>query len=253
MDFNTLDKRMRAFELSMDRTIPENTFLVARLDGHGFTRLTKQVWDLDKPFDIRFNNAMRHTVRHLMDCGFRIIYGYTQSDEISLLFHPLDTTFGHRERKLLSILSAEASVSFSSEAKHPGVFDCRLIPLPDSETVIDYFRWRMEDCLRNSLNSHCYWLMRKKGLSPSAAQDRILGISNNDKLNILETHNIIFEQLPIWQKYGVGGYYKNILREGHNPITGKSERYERRTLFLDESLPYGDKYSLLLADIIQTS
>ncbi len=24
----------------------------------------------------------------VMECGFRIVYGYTESDEISLLFHP---------------------------------------------------------------------------------------------------------------------------------------------------------------------
>ena len=251
MDFNTLDKRMRAFELAMDRNLPESTYLVARLDGHGFTRLTKQLWDLAKPFDIRFNNAMRHTVKHLMDCGFRTIYGYTQSDEISLLFHPLDTTFGHRERKLLSILSAEASVCFSSEAKHSGVFDCRLIPLPDEETVIDYFRWRMEDSVRNSLNSHCYWLMRKKDLTPSEANNKILGISKDEKLKLLETNNIIFDELPSWQKYGVGAYFKNIQKSGQNPITGETDVYERRTIFINDTIPYGDEYSTFLADIIQ--
>jgi tRNA(His) 5'-end guanylyltransferase len=26
------------------------------------------------------------TVEHLMECGFRVIYGYNESDEISLLF-----------------------------------------------------------------------------------------------------------------------------------------------------------------------
>jgi len=33
------------------------------------------------------------TVEHLMQCGFRVIYGYTQSDEISLLFHRDETAF----------------------------------------------------------------------------------------------------------------------------------------------------------------
>lgn len=28
------------------------------------------------------------TAEHLMNCGFRVVYGYKQSDEISLLFHP---------------------------------------------------------------------------------------------------------------------------------------------------------------------
>ena len=113
MDFDTLDRRMRGFEQSLDRTMLQGVYIVARLDGHGFTRLTKKEWDLERPFDIRFRNIMVETLRHLMDCGFRIIYGYTQSDEISLLFHLDDETFGRKERKLLSILASEASVAFS--------------------------------------------------------------------------------------------------------------------------------------------
>ena len=54
MDFDTLDKQMRRFEQSLDRTMLEGIYIVARLDGHGFTRLTKKEWDLEKPFDIRF-------------------------------------------------------------------------------------------------------------------------------------------------------------------------------------------------------
>lgn len=156
MDFDTLDRQMRGFERSLDRTMLEGIYIVARLDGHGFTRLTKRELDLEKPFDVRFRDVMIETLRHLMDCGFRIIYGYTQSDEISLLFHISDSTFGRKERKLISILAAEASVTFSEKIVHRAVFDCRLVPLPNADYVVDYFRWRQEDSHRNSLNSHCY-------------------------------------------------------------------------------------------------
>ena len=87
MDFDTLDLEMRSFEQSLDRCMLKGIYMVARLDGHGFTRLTKREWDLDKPFDIRFRDCMITTLRRLMDCGFRVIYAYSQSDEISLLFH----------------------------------------------------------------------------------------------------------------------------------------------------------------------
>ena len=42
MDFDTLDRQMRRFEQSLDRTMLEGIYVVARLDGHGFTRLTKK-------------------------------------------------------------------------------------------------------------------------------------------------------------------------------------------------------------------
>ena len=47
MDFDVFDKEMRRFEQSLDRLIPDDVYLVARLDGRGFTRLTKKEWDLE--------------------------------------------------------------------------------------------------------------------------------------------------------------------------------------------------------------
>ena len=42
---------------------------------------------------------MVDTVKALMNYGFRVIYGYTESDEISLLFHPEENTFARKVRK----------------------------------------------------------------------------------------------------------------------------------------------------------
>ena len=87
--------------------------MVARIDGRSFTRLTKDVHRFDAPYDERFRDLMVDTVAHLMDCGFRVLYGYTQSDEISLLFHPEADAFGRKLRKLNSVLAGEASAQFS--------------------------------------------------------------------------------------------------------------------------------------------
>ena len=59
-----------------------------------------------------------------MDCGFRIAYGYTQSDEISLLFHSTEDAFGRKTRKLNSILAGEASAKFSLLLGDMACFDC---------------------------------------------------------------------------------------------------------------------------------
>lgn len=250
MDFDTLDKQMRKFEQSLDRCMLDGVYIVARLDGHGFTRLTKKEWDLEKPFDIRFHNMMIHTLRHLMNCEFRIIYGYTQSDEISLLLHIDDETFGRKERKLLSILASEASVSFSMKSGRPAVFDCRLIPLPNKGYVVDYFRWRQEDSHRNSLNSHCYWLLRNQGISANEVQKRIAGISNAEKNELLFSNGINYNDLPLWQKRGIGIYFKDIEKQGFNPITKEQTTCIRRELFLEEELPIGYEYSELIMDIL---
>lgn len=48
-----------------------------------------------------------------MNCGFNVIYGYTESDEISLLFHPQENSFSRKFRKFNSVLAGEASAKFS--------------------------------------------------------------------------------------------------------------------------------------------
>ena len=99
MKFDDLDKKMRVYERSIDQIIAPDIYLVARLDGRNFTQLTKEVCQFEAPFDVRFRDMMVNAVEHLMDCGFRVIYGFTESDEISLLFHKDEETFGRKVRK----------------------------------------------------------------------------------------------------------------------------------------------------------
>jgi tRNA(His) 5'-end guanylyltransferase len=163
MKFDDLDKKMRVYETLQDRIVPPEVFLVARIDGRNFTRLTKEVHKFEIPFDERFRDMMLETTKHLMNCGFRTIYGFTESDEISLLFHKDEDVFGRKTRKYDSILAGEASAKFSLLLGDIASFDCRISELPNEELVLDYFRWRSEDAARNALNSHCYWLQRKQG------------------------------------------------------------------------------------------
>ena len=127
MNFDVLDKKMRVYEQSLDQTVLQDLYLVARLDGRSFTRLTKEICQFEAPFDVRFRDMMVNTVKELMNCGFRVIYGYTESDEISLLFHPDEDAFGRKVRKYDSILAGVASAAFSLQLGQPGIFDCRMI------------------------------------------------------------------------------------------------------------------------------
>ena len=164
MNFEELDKKMRIYEQSIDQHILPDLYLVARLDGRSFSRLTKEICDFEAPFDARFRDMMVNTVKALMDCGFRVVYGFTESDEISLLFHPEEDAFGRKVRKYNSILAGQASAAFSLQLGQAIAMDCRLVPLPNLEKVRDYFLWRQEDAHRNALNAHCYWLLRKEGM-----------------------------------------------------------------------------------------
>ena len=242
MRFDDFDKEMRVYEESLDQYILPDMYIAARLDGRSFTKLTKEVCRFETPFDVRFRDLMIDTTNALMDCGFRIIYGYTESDEISLLFHPKDDTFGRKVRKINTTLSGEASAAFSLSLGKPATFDCRVIPLPNMERVIDYFAWRQEDSHRNSLNSWCYWTLRKEGMSKRKATSQLSGKSVSYKNELLFERGINYNDLSTWQKRGVGVYYQYDEKEGFNPIKKEKETALRRELFVDYEIPYGRQY-----------
>ena len=135
MRFEDLDTSLRIYETAYDFCVPPEQYIVVRLDGRGFTKLTKDIWKFEAPFDLRFRDLMVETTAHLMQCGFNIIYGYTQSDEISLLFHLDDDSFKRKTRKIISILASEASAKFSLLHGNIATFDARVCILPNVKIV----------------------------------------------------------------------------------------------------------------------
>lgn len=240
MRFDDLDKIMRTYEESLDQYIEPDKFIIARLDGRSFTKLTKETCDFKKPFDVNFRDLMVDTVMHLMkDCGFNIVKGFTESDEISLLFATDSIQFNRKVRKLNSILAGEASAYFSLQLGIPACFDCRIIPLPDQERVDDYFSWRQEDANRNALNSWCYWTLREQGYNATDAQEHIKGKSIEEKKSLLVDFGIIYDKLPEWQRKGVNIEWHTVEKEGWNPITQTKTVTTRKELrhnlrFLDD-------------------
>jgi tRNA(His) guanylyltransferase len=253
MKFDDLDLKMRVYETSQDRCVVPDMYMVARIDGRSFTKLTKETHQFTAPFDERFRDLMIETVKHLMNCGFNIIYGYTQSDEISLLFHHSETAFSRKTRKIISILAGEASAKFSALLGDVGAFDCRLSELPNKHLLEDYFRWRNEDAFRNSLSAHCYWSLRKDNFSFNEATKKIEGLSTAAKNELLFQYGINFNDLPLWQKRGVGFYWKDKIKEGFNPKTNEKVYVERRELYVDFELPMRDDYNQFIKAIIEKS
>lgn len=250
MTFDELDDKMRVFETAADYCVLPGIFMVARLDGRSFTRLTKDVCRFEAPFDERFRDMMAATAESLMTCGFRVIYGYTESDEISLLLAQDETQFGRKLRKYISTLAGEASAKFSLLLGQVATFDCRISQLPNLELVVDYFRWRNEDAARNALNAYCYWTLRKAGLNEGQATGRLEGVSVGQKNELLFENGINFNDVPNWQKRGVGLYWEEYEKPAHNPITGTEVVARRRRLKKDFDLPmkgdYGDFVRALL-------
>lgn len=242
MKFTELDSRMRVFETASDLCVLPGIYMVARIDGRHFHTLTKEGGKFEAPFDEKFRDLMTGTVKHLMkNSGFNFVYGYTESDEISLLFNFESQDFGRKLRKLNSILAGETSAKFSLLYGDIGVFDCRISQLPNKSDVVDYFRWRNEDACRNALNAWCYWTLRKEGQSKKDASTVIEGLSVAEKNELLFQHGINFNDLPLWQKRGIGFYWESYEKDGG----------ERRRLKIDMELPMGDAYGEFIFGMLE--
>ena len=250
MKFDELDARVRVYEMAHDHCVLPDLYMVARLDGRNFTRLTKELHRFEAPFDERFRDLMTATTAHLMDCGFKVLYGYTQSDEISLLFAREEMAFNRKLRKYQSILAGEASARFSLLLGDLACFDCRIAQLPTADLVVDYFRWRNEDAHRNALNAHCYWRLRAAGETPRQAAAHLLRLSTAAKNELLFSHGINFNDLPSWQKRGVGLVWETYAKEARNPQTGEAVLTTRRRIRTELELPMRDAYSAFILNLL---
>jgi len=185
-----------------------------------------------------------------MDCGFRVVYGYTESDEISLLLHKDESSFGRKTRKIISVLAGEASGKFSLLLGKLACFDARVSELPNIGLIVDYFRWRNEDAHRNALNSHCYWMLRKNGESVAATTNQLSGMSVADKNELLFQNGINFNELPNWQKRGVGLYWEEYEKPSYNPKSGKEVMCIRNRIKVDYEPPMKDEYGNFIESLV---
>ena len=153
-----------------------------------------------------------------------------------------------RPRKLHkygSILAGEASAKFARLLDDHAAFDARISQLPGEQDVIDYFRWRYEDAHRNALHAHCSGLLRSQGMSEREASQRLEGKSVAARNELLFQHGIQFNDLPAWQKRGMGLYYRDVEqvgRDGKDARDGSPVVTTRRRLHVELELPLGMAY-----------
>lgn len=251
MTFDELDKAMRLFETACDHAVLPGIYMVARIDGRAFTRLTKEIHRFQAPYDERFRDYMVETARHLMQCGFNTLFGHTHSDEISLLFHRDETMFGRKTHKYLSVLAGEASAKFSLLLGDLASFDCRISQLPAAEYVVDYFRWRSEDARRNALNSYCYYFLRDMGKSADEATELLRKLTVAGKKQVLYRAGRSFKDLPGWQKHGVGLAWEMYTAPAISALTGQTVQSQRRRINVEYNLPVRDEYGRFIMNLIR--
>ena len=151
--------RMKEFErVETSRKCDPSKPICARLDGNCFSTFTR---GLARPYDERMSNIMKLVTQYLVKETHAKI-GYTQSDEITLIYfyeegsQPLH---GGKFHKLTSILAGKASGMFQDLlgnllpekiGKHPS-FDCRVWQVPTKEEAANVVLWRWFDAKKNSI------------------------------------------------------------------------------------------------------
>ena len=133
--------------------------VIARLDGKNFSKLTK---NLDRPFDGNFRTMMKNITRLLVGSSNALL-GYTQSDEITLVYYSDDYKkqifFNGKIQKMVSVLASMATsyanfVGLNTLLKDPIIhFDCRVFQVPTKVEAANQILWRVQDAVRNSIQA----------------------------------------------------------------------------------------------------
>lgn len=179
--------------------------VLARLDGRAFHSFCR---GLKKPYDEHLHFLMVDVTRFLVDEAAALV-GYTQSDEISLLWYSEDPKsqifFDGRVGKMVSILAALASVEFARLlpsripdkalfARRPPVFDCRVWQVPTKEEAVNAFLWRERDAVRNSIlaagQAH-FSHKALQGATPKEVQEMLF-----------QQHGVNWNDYPDWARRG---------------------------------------------------
>jgi tRNA(His) guanylyltransferase len=223
---------------------------IVRVDGRSFTSFTEDRFD--KPFDEHFSHCMVTAATALVT-ELDGVYAYTESDEISVLLSPRGDLFGRSLEKLVSISAGITSATFTHACGEPAHFDSRVWLGTAVADVVDYFSWRQSDAARCALNGWCYWTLRKSGDSAGETTRRLKRASVADKNELLFKHGINFDDLPLWQRRGIGLLWETYVKQGFNPVTGQPVHADRRRLLVDHDLPMKDEYRSLVADLAEAS
>lgn len=205
--------------------------VIIRLDGKAFHTFTR---GFNKPFDEVMMQTMQQTTLKLCQEIQGCVFGYTQSDEITLVlvdYNDINTDawFDYSVQKMCSVASSMCTLYFNkifaemvdvfiansdvtpeeeklervyNKAIEKGaMFDARVFNIPVEE-VTNCVLWRQQDATRNSISSLAQSKFSHKelqGKSSSQMQDMLM-----------EEFNINWNDLTIPQKRGTAVYKRTI-------------------------------------------
>jgi tRNA(His) 5'-end guanylyltransferase len=261
---DALGDRMKRYEDITRYKLPPRTYTLLRVDGRAFHTFTR---GLEKPYDTSFMTIMDSVAIKLCEEIAGAQFAYVQSDEISLLavdFLEIGTQawFDGLVQKWCSVAASVATMAFNSvltaktllemvaserDPNYPtskicsktpnATFDARVWTIPDHVEVENYFVWRQQDAVRNSVmmlaRAHASH-KQLHGKNQSAQHDIIHAAGDN-----WEKHPARFKHGGVIRRQAVD--YLAPLSATHPAFIqlaeGKRVPLERSNWFMDEGTP----------------
>ena len=189
--------------------LDENSPFCVRIDGKAFHTYTK---GLERPYDKRLSDAMVDTMNFLVEKSDAKL-GYTQSDEISLVFFKVaphqQNYFGSRVQKLTSVLASMATARFNWKVQQTipekntsfALFDARVWSVPTLKDAADVLVWRQEDAIKNAVSM---------GASAYYSHKQLHGKSSREKIEMMAEKGIIWNDFPEFFKSGTYAMKKHV-------------------------------------------
>lgn len=216
--------------------------ICARIDGRSFSSWTN---GLARPFDAGLSMAMVETTKFLVEESHAKM-GYTQSDEISLVFHGSSTFFDGKLQKLVSVLASLATAKFNAlvpllvKAKvgRLAAFDCRVWAVPNEAEATNVLLWREQDATKNSVSMAARAYYSHKELH---------GKSSSEMQELLFQKGVNWDEYPAFFKRGTFARRRLVMKEiepetlaripeGKRPASGT--RFERSEIVALEMPPF---------------
>lgn len=245
-----LGDRIKTYEKleTSDRFMPMLP-IYARIDGRSFSKFTK---GMTKPYDRTLSRIMMEVTKYLVEETGACI-GYTQSDEISLVFlqksMESDVFFSGKKQKMVSVLAGLATAKFvelalkfypDECAKRLPVFDCRVFQVPSKVEAVNCFVWRSQDAVRNSIQMAGRAVFSHSELDRKN-QNNILDMLINEKGINWNDYPKFFKEGTFWQRQN----YEKIV-EGVPVIRSKVDEVLSDVKF--EDLSTDEKVKLIFGD-----
>lgn len=220
---NDLTKRMKNYYENRSKTyLMRRTPVIVRVDGKAFHTFTK---GMVKPFDDIITRSMQDTMLYLCEHMQGAVFGYTQSDEITIVlvdYKNLDSQalYDYSVQKICSITASMATFAFNmsfakrvaslreeyelksfykEKVEKGALFDARCFNIPKEE-VVNCIIWRQLDGMRNAVS----------GVGQAHFSQKELNKKTKEAIKqMLLEKDVDFEQFPKENKIGSACFREN--------------------------------------------